>query len=62
MLTLTFDAYDPASLARFWAGMLGREVVEDSGSALLLGDDTRSASGSSRALPRSSGRTASTCT
>ncbi|MEU1687284.1 VOC family protein [Micromonospora sp. NPDC005707] len=40
-LTLTFDAHDPARLAQFWAGMLGREVVEDAGAALLPGDDTQ---------------------
>ncbi|MET7965991.1 VOC family protein [Micromonospora sp. NPDC005305] len=40
-LTLTVDAHDPARLAQFWAGMLGREVVEDAGAALLPGDDTQ---------------------
>jgi catechol 2,3-dioxygenase-like lactoylglutathione lyase family enzyme len=40
-LTLTVDAYDPDRLARFWAGMLGREVVEDTGGALLPGDATQ---------------------
>ncbi|WP_262284983.1 VOC family protein [Micromonospora sp. MA102] len=40
-LTVTFDAHDPARLARFWAGMLGREVVEDAGAVLLPGDDTQ---------------------
>jgi catechol 2,3-dioxygenase-like lactoylglutathione lyase family enzyme len=41
MLTVTFDAHDPARLAQFWAGVLGREVVEDGGAALLPGDDTQ---------------------
>ncbi|MFC4021519.1 VOC family protein [Micromonospora sp. GCM10011542] len=41
LLTVTFDAHDPARLAQFWAGMLGREVVEDAGNALLPGDDTQ---------------------
>ncbi|MFR9777181.1 VOC family protein [Micromonospora sp. MS34] len=41
MLTVTFDAHDPARLARFWAGVLGREVVEESSGALLPGDDTQ---------------------
>ncbi|MEV4482981.1 VOC family protein [Micromonospora coxensis] len=38
MLTVTYDAHDPARLARFWAGMLGREVVEGAGAALVPGD------------------------
>jgi catechol 2,3-dioxygenase-like lactoylglutathione lyase family enzyme len=37
-LTVTFDAQDVARVAQFWAGMLGREVVEDAGGALLPGD------------------------
>src|SRR4051794_5180054 len=41
LLTVTFDAHDAARLAQFWAGMLGREVVEDAGGALLPGDDTQ---------------------
>jgi catechol 2,3-dioxygenase-like lactoylglutathione lyase family enzyme len=40
-LTVTFDAHDAARLARFWAGLLGREVVEDAGGVLLPGDDTQ---------------------
>src|SRR3712207_9043445 len=41
LLAVTFHAHDPARLAQFWAGMLGREVVEDTGGALLPGDDTQ---------------------
>ncbi len=41
LLTVTFDAHDPARVARFWAGMLGRDVVEEPGGALLPGDDTQ---------------------
>ena len=41
LLTVTFDAHDAAHLARFWAGMLGRKVVEDPRGALLPGDDTQ---------------------
>jgi len=41
LLTVTFDAHDAATLAQFWAGVLGREVVEDAGGALLPGDDTQ---------------------
>jgi len=38
---LCFDANDPARLARFWAGVLGREMVDDplDGIALLPSDD-----------------------
>jgi len=41
LLAVTFDAHDPARLAQFWAGVLGREIVEDAGGALLLGDDAQ---------------------
>ncbi|MFI6760968.1 VOC family protein [Micromonospora sp. NPDC050417] len=41
LLTVTFDAQDAAHLAQFWAGMLGREVVEAVGGALLPGDGTQ---------------------
>jgi catechol 2,3-dioxygenase-like lactoylglutathione lyase family enzyme len=33
---LCFDADDPAALARFWAGVLGREVVDDPYDGLSL--------------------------
>jgi catechol 2,3-dioxygenase-like lactoylglutathione lyase family enzyme len=41
LLTVAFDAHDPVRLAQFWAGVLGREVVEDSGGARLPGDETQ---------------------
>jgi len=41
LLTLTFDAHDPARLAAFWAGVLGRVVVDDLRGALLPGSDTQ---------------------
>jgi catechol 2,3-dioxygenase-like lactoylglutathione lyase family enzyme len=41
LLAVTFDARDPARLARFWAGVLGRKVVKDAAAALLPGDDTQ---------------------
>jgi catechol 2,3-dioxygenase-like lactoylglutathione lyase family enzyme len=41
LLAVTFDAHDPARLAKFWAGVLGREVVEDAGGALLSGGDAQ---------------------
>ncbi|KAE8763103.1 VOC family protein [Georgenia thermotolerans] len=41
LLAVTYDAHDPARVARFWAGLLGREVVEDAGDAVLAGDETQ---------------------
>ena len=41
LLTVTFDAHDAPGLARFWAGVLGREVAEDAGGALVPGHDTQ---------------------
>ena len=41
LLALTFDAHDPARLAGFWAGVLGRVVVDDLRGALLPGSDTQ---------------------
>ncbi|MGZ4599036.1 MAG: VOC family protein [Oryzihumus sp.] len=37
LLAVTFDALEPARVAQFWAGLLGREVVEDAEGALLPG-------------------------
>jgi catechol 2,3-dioxygenase-like lactoylglutathione lyase family enzyme len=37
LLAVTFEAGDPARAARFWAGLLGREVVDDAGGLLLPG-------------------------
>jgi Glyoxalase-like domain len=37
LLAVTFDAHEPDRLARFWAGLLGREGVEDAGGVLLPG-------------------------
>ncbi|MEV6413917.1 VOC family protein [Kribbella sp. NPDC051718] len=39
LVALEFDANDPIRLARFWAGVLGREVAED-GVTLLAGEET----------------------
>jgi hypothetical protein len=39
-LVVAFDARDPARLAHFWAGVLGR-VVQDADSALLPGGETQ---------------------
>jgi hypothetical protein len=42
LVALSIDARDPLGLARFWAGVLGRETVHDSadGIELLPSDDT----------------------
>ncbi|MEV6800108.1 VOC family protein [Micromonospora rifamycinica] len=41
-LMVTFDAHDPVRLARFWAGLVDREVVEEAtGGACLPGTDTQ---------------------
>jgi hypothetical protein len=40
-LTVAFDAHDPARLATFWAGVLDREIVEQTDGALLPGDETQ---------------------
>ncbi|MET9736336.1 VOC family protein [Streptomyces sp. NPDC006458] len=41
LFALCFDAHEPLRVARFWAGVLGRELVEDprDGVTLLPGDD-----------------------
>jgi catechol 2,3-dioxygenase-like lactoylglutathione lyase family enzyme len=36
-----FEVTDAASVAAFWAGLLGREVVTESGGAFLAGDTTQ---------------------
>ena len=41
MLTVTFDARDATLLAQFWAGLLGRKLVEEPGGVLVPGDDTQ---------------------
>jgi hypothetical protein len=41
LVAVTFDARDPAGLAAFWAGLLGREVVGEADGALLPGVDTQ---------------------
>jgi catechol 2,3-dioxygenase-like lactoylglutathione lyase family enzyme len=41
LLAVVFEADDPAGPARFWAGLVGREVFEDSGGVLLPGGDAQ---------------------
>ena len=38
---VTFDVTDAAAVAAFWAGLLGRVIVTESGGAFLPGDDTQ---------------------
>ena len=40
-LRVAFDAVDPARVATFWAGVLGRQVVGDDGGALVAGTGTQ---------------------
>jgi len=41
LLAVTYDAHDPARLARFWGGLLRRDAVEDAGGRLLPGTPTQ---------------------
>jgi catechol 2,3-dioxygenase-like lactoylglutathione lyase family enzyme len=41
LLAVTWDAREPGRVAQFWAGLLGREVLGDTGSAFLPGTDTQ---------------------
>jgi catechol 2,3-dioxygenase-like lactoylglutathione lyase family enzyme len=41
LFAVCFDASQPLRLAQYWAGVLGREVVEDAGGAVLPGEDTQ---------------------
>jgi Glyoxalase-like domain len=41
LLAVTYDAHDPAQLARFWGGMLRRDAIEDAGGLLLPGTPTQ---------------------
>ncbi|MEV6443153.1 VOC family protein [Amycolatopsis sp. NPDC051716] len=41
LLAVTFEADNPAEPARFWAGLLGREVIKDTDGLLLPGTETQ---------------------
>jgi hypothetical protein len=41
LVAVTFDAADPAEVAEFWAGLLGRRVVPQPDGVLLPGDATQ---------------------
>jgi hypothetical protein len=41
LLGVAFDAHDPVLLARFWAGLLTREVIEDARGSYLPGEETQ---------------------
>ncbi len=40
-LSVTCDAASPDRLARFWAGLLGREIIREGEALLVPGDDTQ---------------------
>ncbi|MGC4896171.1 VOC family protein [Micromonospora sp. DT31] len=42
LFAVSLDAAEPLRLARFWAGVLGREVVDDPRDGVVLGPDTDS--------------------
>ena len=37
LVAVSFDAHDPAGLAVFWAGLLGRAIIEEASGALVAG-------------------------
>jgi len=41
LVAVSYDAHDPEALGVFWAGVLGREIVEDANGLLLPGNDTQ---------------------
>src|SRR4051794_18794508 len=41
LVAVTYDAGDPARLASFWAGLLGREVLREESGAVLPGEETQ---------------------
>jgi hypothetical protein len=41
LLSVAYAAHDPARVAAFWAGLLGRQVVEDAGGALVADGETQ---------------------
>src|SRR4249919_3025524 len=41
LAAVAFDADDPARLASFWSGVLGRRTVDEPNGALLPGDETQ---------------------
>jgi catechol 2,3-dioxygenase-like lactoylglutathione lyase family enzyme len=41
LVAVAFDTDDPARVAAFWASILGRDVVRETGGVLVPGDDTQ---------------------
>ena len=39
LLAVSFDAHDASRLAQFWAGLLERKTVEDTGGVVVPGQD-----------------------
>jgi catechol 2,3-dioxygenase-like lactoylglutathione lyase family enzyme len=55
-VAVSFDALDPEALGVFWAGVLGREIVEEADGVLLPGNDTQVGLQFSAATTAASGR------
>lgn len=53
---MSFGASDPSALGAFWAGVLGREIVEEVNGVLLSGDDTQVGLRFVAASPQKTGR------
>ena len=62
MDVVTFDALDPARVAGFWAGMLGRDLVEDDRGVLAPGSETQLGLRFAPSTVRKTGPTRCTCT
>jgi catechol 2,3-dioxygenase-like lactoylglutathione lyase family enzyme/predicted enzyme related to lactoylglutathione lyase len=41
LVAVSFDVREPSTVAVFWAGMLGRDIIEEEEGALLPGDETQ---------------------
>lgn len=59
---VTFEVAEVRAVAAFWAGLLDREVLAESGGALVSGTRPRSGSGSSPPTPIRSAREGCTYT
>ena len=55
LLAMTFDAHDPVHLGEFWAGLLGREIVDDGDGVLLPGSETQVGLGFARSSSTKAG-------
>ena len=62
LVAVSFDVHDPAGLAVFWAGLLGRAIIEEASGALLPGDDMQVGLRFVASATERAGRTACTST